>query len=231
MGKAKDISEVQDRILGQFQRDAKSENASTNISARAIKDGAKMTQIRKDKQAAIDAQGKFLGNFTADDHAACLVAVKKREQKHAESVVKSAESTNRHSALNDLLDAFPTGFFYNHIIDAEALEEMRGQSIVVVDTPNITITVEIDKALTSTLRCFRTLRYNKPIFTKGPDFETTKQPIKAYRKIEEREKFNPPLGDVLEFRKGLLAPVGELLKRYNVEDTSRQTANIWDFNF
>jgi hypothetical protein len=67
MAKSKDITRVQDQILGQFKRDAKSSTANS-ATAQAIKTGLKAKAYRERKQRELEQKPQMSLNALIKGH-------------------------------------------------------------------------------------------------------------------------------------------------------------------
>jgi len=222
------IEETQNRILGQFKRDIRMGNSDTIIT-RSIEAGKKQAQKREQKKIQNEGKGICVSGLNPEAQDKAKESLAKKEQDRLEQIRKSAESRDRHSILNNALDLFPQSIFLLSEISKDDLEDVVGVNEIIHEDSSIVVNLRLDRALSSSLRCFLDVTYQKPIFVKGPTFDIDKKTVKSTREIKETVKINATFGDVLRFRKTFLAPIGDIVKKYNVQDESNGTNDIWEF--
>ena len=221
------VEQVQDRALGNFQQALRT-TITEDIVTRAIVDGKQATNERNRRQSILKEKGNCVGNLTPEQLADAKACVARKEQRRQKLIVQQNENRDRHVVLNNALDMFPADFFLQDEIDAESLEHIHGQSGFIADDESIVVDLRLDKSLSSSFRCFMDITYQKPIWVKGPNFDVDKTTIRSTREIKETIRFTAPYGCVLEFRRALLKPIGDVVKAYNIADTTDETTKIWD---
>lgn len=231
MASSRSVEALQDRTYGGFQSALRAGTSTEDAISKSIEAGKKNKLRRKQFENTEKIHHKN-GTFSKAQFEDIL---KKQDEKQAIKLQKmktAIEYRDRHFMILKAIDIFEKDFFMNEEITAELLESTEGivkTEHVLVENKEFIVKLEIDKILSSTLRCFLDITHNKSVFVKAPDFEVTKRTVKGIKVIKERVKFNAKLGDIFEFRKTFLAPVTTQIKAYGISDDNQNEKDIWAF--
>lgn len=221
----KSVTAVQDRILGEFDRVLRN-GKSDDVVSRAMVRSAKLKAQQEAKQYDSTLCS---GGFSVSVQEKGKAAQESEKIAKLQAIKKSAKNRDRHSMILKTIDSFEPEFFFKSEILAEDLEYYRSQTTTIIDNDSIKIDLTIDKPLSTTLRCFADIVYQKPIWVKADDFDTTGRTERAFKEVTDRVKINASLGDVLEFKKQLLKPLTEIIQKYSIADERNVETNIWNF--
>lgn len=221
----KSVTAVQDRVLGEFDRVIRN-GKSDDVVSRTMERSAKLKAQRERKQVDNTI---CAGGFSVTTQERGKAASELAKQERYRKIKESANNRDRHSMLLNAIDMFDDDFFVNPEINSEDVEQYRGVTKTIVEDSSIKIDLTIDKPLSTSLRCFADVVWQKPIWDKAEDFATSGNVIRTTKEVTERVKINAAFGDVLEFRRQLLKPLAEMIQRFSIADERKTKQNIWSF--
>lgn len=231
MAKGKNVTEMQDAILGQFKRARMQSQGSKTKRDEYIEEARKKKLAFQQKKRLKDDK-LFLGGFDG-------TTLKEVEQKHAESLSKRDKQLldyKNNDKLHILL--LKTMKMFEDIdplqpVNAEALEPLKGTESLVYDLNDATVLLKIGRTLSSSLKITATINYKEAYYRKADDFETSKQSVRDFRDKEVTINIRGKYGDFITFMRSIFDKLTTAIKDYDLVDPVKELrdANIWTFKF
>ena len=228
MGKS--VETIQNSVLGQFEL-AKRQQASTFIAEEVERAKKLKAKFEKNEQLT-NAQKYWLAKERIDE------ATKINEARFKQI---ASNTSNYHTLLESFYNLFGerTDFSKQELeslIDEVDLKDNTLIEYTSIYANNTIVTITAAKCTKKYLQIKLHIDYEKQIFVKAEDFETTKNVEKTYVQREDEVKLKIEYGNIIKFRQSATSQFLELIEKYNIDnqkDTTRKQIDYkeaWNFS-
>lgn len=233
MGQAgKSVENIQNIVLGQF------ESAKRQTPSMFIND-----EIARAKKAKEKFE-KTKSNLTNEQKYEIAKKRIQEQQEQANTYLQQIadDTSNHHVVLKNFYQLFDRNINFDReyceqfLDENDKLKEHEIYSYTTVHNNEVKITIIGAKCTKKHLQVKLHIEYEKRIFVKAEDFETTKNVDELYVVRELDAKLKIEYGNIIKFRQSCSSQFNELLQLCNIKDDIKQTkietttSNSWTFD-
>lgn len=224
-GKGRSIENVQNNVLAMF-------NIDKNRTTTFVEDQIALSKKKRLKEE------KLRGGLSVEEYdklkkEQAKLNFEKSQQAELSRNRKAAQNIDHyHTLLQEFYSIFGTDLIdYNKETLEDKPSELKG--LTIYNHNETIVTIEKARLNKGCLQLIVNIEYQKQIFVKAADFETTKNVEKSFKTVIETAKVKCPYGKVIDFRNGATTGFSEIIKKYGIENLNTPTAqtvkNVWSF--
>lgn len=219
----KSVENIQNNVLGQFEL-AKRQPASTFIADEVQRARELREKFEKNEQLT-NEQKYWKAKERIDE------ATKINEARFKQIATNTA---NYHSLLESFYNLFGERTDFSKLELESLLDEVDLKDTTLIEytslhANNTIVTITAAKCTKKYLQLKLHIDYEKHIYVKAEDFETTKNVERTYVQREDDVKLKLEYGNIIKFRQSATAQFLELIEKYNIDNQKNSTLKQIDY--
>lgn len=188
-------------------------------------------RLRKEFEAkrVID-NTQFLGGYNSLTMQQIEQAQAKTNMLKAKRLELAKLNPQLHTMLRNAIDVF----IHLEEFNKASLQPHVSSITEIFNTGQVKVHMKVNRCLTNALKVEFFGTYQKCFHIKAESFDQDRAVVKEYRQVPFEVSSRVKYGDFFQFERSLFKPLIELIRQYDINDTSKSETidtNIWEFNF